>query len=63
LSASSRTLRSAVGASHLDSAEAGALIHVEHERIMTAVSMLPVQQGQVLILRYGISEHSAARRC
>jgi RNA polymerase sigma-70 factor (sigma-E family) len=36
----------------VDSAEVDALIHVEHERIMTAVSMLPVRQGQVLILRY-----------
>jgi RNA polymerase sigma-70 factor (sigma-E family) len=35
-----------------DSAEAGALSHVEHERIMAGVSMLPVRQGQVLILRY-----------
>ena len=36
----------------VDSAEAGALNHVEHERILAAVSMLPLRQGQVLVLRY-----------
>jgi RNA polymerase sigma-70 factor (sigma-E family) len=34
------------------SAEASALDLLEHERIMAAVSMLPVRQSQVLILRY-----------
>src|SRR3954452_5276592 len=36
----------------VDSAEVGALINIEHERIMTAVALLPLRQGQVLILRY-----------
>ena len=36
----------------VDSAEAGALSNVEHERIMTAVSLLPLRQCQVLMLRY-----------
>ena len=34
------------------SADVGALIQVEHERIMAAVALLPLRQGQVLILRY-----------
>ena len=37
---------------HVDSAEAGALSNVDHERIMIALSLLPLRQGQVLILRY-----------
>ena len=34
------------------SAESGAMAHVERERIMTALYMLPERQRQVLILRY-----------
>jgi RNA polymerase sigma-70 factor (sigma-E family) len=36
----------------VNSAEVDALADVEHERIMTALSMLPARQCQVLILRY-----------
>ena len=49
-----RVVRRSPGERPVDavSAEIGALSHVEHERIMTAVSVLPLRQGQVLILRY-----------